>query len=115
MKKQALTFSSDPENRQKALFEIENETLSINYGTVILKKGIRIPETGFTQHPQHEISYLVEGKIQTLNPDGTNGEILTTGDAVYIEALEAQAGIVLEDTKIIYVLIGTKNENEKNK
>lgn len=103
---QALTFSTPDEPRQKILFESEKNGMSINYGTVFLKEGIRIPAKGFTQHPQHEISYVQNGKIQMLNPDGSNGDLLQTGDVVSIEALEPQAGLVLEDTKIIYVLIG---------
>ena len=40
-----------------------------------------------------------------LKQDGSILGYLKTGDVVYIKALEAQAGNVLEDTKIIYTLI----------
>jgi quercetin dioxygenase-like cupin family protein len=103
---QKMKFPSPNEPRQKVLFDLKKESFTINYGTVLLKKGIRIPEKGFTKHPQHEISYIASGKIQMLLENGKNGPILHTGDIISLEANEAQAGIVLEDCKIIYVLVG---------
>ena len=47
----------------------------------------------------------VEGKIEMLNEDGSVKGYLTSGDVVYIEKLEAQAGNVIEDTSLIYTLI----------
>lgn len=101
-----IEFAKPEEPRQKVLFEFEKNGQKINYGTVFLKKGIRIPDEGFSRHPQHEISYVQSGKIQMLEEDGTKGGILKTGDIISLEAFEPQAGIVLEDTKIIYILIG---------
>lgn len=106
MKIKTIEFAKPDEPRQKVLFEFEKNGQTINYGTVFLKKGIRIPDEGFSRHPQHEISYVQSGKIQMLEEDGTKGGILKTGDVISLEALEPQAGIVLEDTKIIYILIG---------
>lgn len=106
MKIKSIQFAKPEEPRQKVLFEFETNGQTVNYGTVFLKKGIRIPDEGFSRHPQHELSYVQLGKIQILQEDGTKGSILKTGDVVSLEALEPQAGIVLEDTTIIYVLIG---------
>jgi len=101
-----IQFSTDSENRQKVIFEFNDEHTKVNYGTVFLKKGIRIPGQGFTTHEQHEISFVQSGKIQMLNEDGTELGILKTGDVIHLDPLEPQAGFVLEDTRIIYVLIG---------
>lgn len=106
MEIKAIQFDEKSTKNQNELFVFQTKGVAINYGTVFLKKGIRIPEKGFTKHPQHEISYIQSGMIQTLNPDGTSGEILKEGDVVSVLALEPQAGIVMSDTKIIYVLIG---------
>ena len=103
---QPLSFAKSEEQRQQIIFEFNKSGVAVNFGTIFLKKGTRIPEKGFTQHPQHEISYLKKGKIQMLHPDDTKEGILKSGDVVSIEALEPQAGIVLEDTEIIYFLIG---------
>ena len=70
-----------------------------------LKKGTRIPEKGFTKHDSHEISIIQEGKIEMLNEDGSIKGYLEKGDVVYIEALQAQAGKVLKDTQLMYILI----------
>lgn len=103
---QPLTFPKPDEPRQKVLLDLQQNGVHILYGTVFLKKGTRIPETGFTRHPQHEISYLHSGSIQMLHLDGSDGTVLKAGDLISMEALEPQAGLVLEDTAIIYLLIG---------
>jgi len=101
-----IQFSTDDKNRQTVLFDINDKNVKINYGTVVLKKGVRIPEQGFTKHSQHEISFIQSGKIKMLNEDETELGILRTGDVIHLNPLEPQAGIVLENTKIIYLLIG---------
>lgn len=106
MKIESIEFAKADEPRQKEVFKFEKNGMTVNYGTIFLKKGTRIPEEDFSKHPQHEISYLQSGKIQMLNEDNSNSEILKTGDVISLEAYEPQAGIALEDTKIIYILIG---------
>lgn len=102
---QRINFPKDGDVYNKLLFKIEDTNLDIQFGTVFLKKGTRIPKKGFTKHPQHEISIIQEGKIAMLNEDETIKGYIQKGEVVYIKALEAQAGNVLEDTKIIYVLL----------
>ncbi|MEM6803395.1 MAG: hypothetical protein AAF696_18450 [Bacteroidota bacterium] len=101
-----LSFPTKEEAYQKTLFEFDCKGVEVKFGTVLLQKGSRIPEEGFSRHPQYEISYLKKGKIQMLHTDGSELGILQTGDVIKIEAMEAQAGYILEDTEIIYVLIG---------
>lgn len=100
-----ITYPLPNEYYNKQLFNIKNKGIAIQFGTVFLKKGTRIPENGFSKHPQHELSIIQEGKIEMLNKDGSVKGYLNTGDVVYIKAFEAQAGNVLDDTKIIYTLI----------
>jgi len=101
-----ITYPRPDEYYNKKLFQIKNEKLDIQFGTVFLKMGTRIPEKGFSKHPQHELSIIQKGKIEMLNEDGSVKGYLNTGDAVSINAFETQAGNILEDTKIIYMLIG---------
>lgn len=104
-----ITYPTVDEHYNKSFFHIKNEKIDFQFGTVFLKKGTRIPETGFTKHDSHEISIIQEGRIQMLNEDGSINGNLEKGDVIYIEAFEAQAGNVLEDTKIIYTLIKHKD------
>lgn len=112
MEIKSIIYPDKNEHYNKLIFDVENEYSSIQFGTVFLLKGTRIPEQGFSRHEQHEISVIQEGKIEILNEDGTTKGYLSTGDVVFIEALEAQAGNVLEDTKIIYTLIGKSTKHK---
>jgi len=100
-----ISYPFKEEHYNKSFFHIKNEKVDFQFGTVYLKKGTRIPEKGFTKHLSHEISIIQEGKIEMLNEDGSVKGYLTSGDVVYIEKLEAQAGNVLEDTQLMYTLI----------
>ena len=53
-----ITYPSPEEYYNKSLFHIKNEKEEIQFGTVFLKKGTRIPEVGFTKHSSHEISII---------------------------------------------------------
>ena len=105
METKRIEFPLPSEHYNKLLFNIQKEGMAFQLGTVRLAKGTRLPETGFTRHPEHEISIVQKGKIEMLNEDGGVMSYLNTGEVVYIEALEAQAGNILENTEIIYFLI----------
>lgn len=92
----------DPYNNE--IFSKTYNGVTTIFGTVFLKKGTRIPEVGFSKHPFNEVSIIIEGCIEMLNEDGSTSGYLKKGNAVFISAFEAQAGNVLEDTKLIYVL-----------
>lgn len=100
-----ISYPSKKEHYNKSFFHIKNEKVDFQFGTVFLQKGTRIPEKGFTKHDSHEISIIQEGKIEMLNEDGSIKGYLEKGDVVYIEALQAQAGKVLKDTQLMYILI----------
>lgn len=100
-----IKYPSSTEHYNTSLFHIKNEQVDVQFGTVFLKKGTRIPEKGFTKHACLEISIIQKGKIEMLNEDGSSKAYLKEGDVVYIKAFEAQAGNVLEDTSLIYTLI----------
>ncbi|MEM9866192.1 MAG: hypothetical protein AAF765_00785 [Bacteroidota bacterium] len=112
MKIKQLSFPLRNEPYNKRLFQVYDEQLEIQYGTVFLKKGTRIPEEGFTKHPYYEFSWLQSGKIEVLTEDGTVSGYLDQGDIVSLEPHEPQAGNVLEDTYIMYTLIKS-NDNGK--
>lgn len=107
-----VTYPEKNDGHQKVLFEVEFENFSINYGTVILEAGTRFPDEGMAHHPEHEYSYLEEGKIEMIDKDGSTIGVLEAGDVINIEPLEEHAGYIKERCKIIYVLIGSNSIND---
>lgn len=105
MKIEKLVFPKITEHFLNEIFSKEEKDNHFSFGTVTLEKGTRIPEVGFTRHPEYEISYVESGKIQMINEDDSMGKIISTGEVMYFDKEEPQAGIVLETVKIIYVLI----------
>lgn len=99
-----IVYPNKEEHYSKELLSVINNDVATTFGTVFLKKGSRIPEKGFSKHPFNEVSIITEGCIEMLNEDETVAGYLKKGMAVYVNALEPQAGNVLEDTKLIYVL-----------
>lgn len=104
MELKKITYPSSEEYYNKELISKTNDGINTICGTVFLKKGTRIPETGFSTHPFNEVSIIIEGCIEMLNQDNMPIDKIEKGQVVYINSGEAQAGNVLEDTKLIYVL-----------
>jgi hypothetical protein len=104
MKLKQIIYPKEQEHYNNELLSVTNAGVTTMFGTVFLKKGTRIPEAGFSKHPFNEVSIITDGCIEMLNEDGTVSGYLKKGTAVFINALEPQAGNVLEDTKLIYVL-----------
>ena len=63
--------SGSKEDYLKELFVHSEQAFNLQFGTVFLKKGTRIPEQGFTHHDQKKIVFLVEGEIKILLEDDT--------------------------------------------
>lgn len=104
MDKKEITYPTPEEYYNKELVNTSNGSVRTICGTVFLKKGTRIPETGFSKHPFNEVSIIIEGCIKMLNEKNLPIGKLEKGQLVYINSGEPQAGYVLEDTKLIYVL-----------
>ncbi|MEX0273946.1 MAG: hypothetical protein AB3N16_06180 [Flavobacteriaceae bacterium] len=86
------------------LHHFMGEGIETTVGTVFLKKGSRIPEKGHSRHPFNEVSIIVEGHIEMVDEGNKVIGHLKKGSIVCITAGEPQAGNVLEDTRLIYVL-----------
>lgn len=108
MQLEKIIYPKAKEYHNRVLLNIQKNGIEIQVGTVFLSEGSRIPNQGFTQHEEEEISIMVKGKIAMLRHDGSVKNILTAGKIVYIESGELHAGNVIEDTKIIYLLIRNK-------
>ncbi|MEM9001780.1 MAG: hypothetical protein AAGB24_16090 [Bacteroidota bacterium] len=104
MEVKKITYPNLGEHYNKELISKVNHTILTTCGTVYLKKGTRIPESGFSRHPFNEISIITKGCIEMI--DGNNKPMgrLEKDTVVYINAGEPQAGNVLEDTELIYVI-----------
>tara|TARA_R110002073_G_scaffold72537_1_gene177314 strand:- start:309561 stop:309893 length:333 start_codon:yes stop_codon:yes gene_type:complete len=99
-----ISYPKETEPHSKELVSRHNNGVVTTLGTVFLKKGTRIPETGFSRHPFNEVSIITKGCIEMINEAEEVIGYLKKGTAVYINAGEPQAGYVKEDTELIYVL-----------
>lgn len=73
-------------------------------GTGRFKAGQTMPAQGFSQYPMREISFILEGSIQTES--GGKTVILKSGDVVTIPPNQKQVSHFIEDTKLVYVFFG---------
>jgi quercetin dioxygenase-like cupin family protein len=93
---------ADNTDRLKALVNIEKSgKRSHEVGTAFLPSGCSMPDFGSSIHPKHEVSIILEGKLETTS--GGKTVILRKGDIVSIPEGESQSSKVLEDTKLIYI------------
>jgi hypothetical protein len=97
-----LTYPRPEENYLKKLVEIEDKTI-LKMGTCFFKAGSRIPEIGLKANSEHEISIIMEGSLKAISETGER--IIKTGEIVKFKPNEMQAGEILEDCKIIWILI----------
>lgn len=113
MKLIQIKYKKSAENNKNDLLTQTSLGIATTFGTIFLKKGTRIPQQGFSRHPFNEISIIIEGVIEMLNENENVIGYLKPGMAIYINALEPQAGNVIKDTKIIYVLNQKIKKNEE--
>lgn len=99
-----LKYPAEEEYYNNELLTQINDGIKTIFGTVFLKKGSRIPEKGFSRHPFNEVSIITKGCLEMIDEADNVIGYLKAGTAVYINALEPQAGNVLEDTELIYVI-----------
>lgn len=101
MEKIQVSYPVEPE-RLKALIQIAKSFNSQHeVGTAFLPKGSSMPSSGTSTHTKHEVSIILEGRLETTS--GGETVTLQTGDIVSIPDGESQSSKVLEDTKLIYV------------
>ena len=105
-----LTYpSGSKDDYLKELFIHKDDSFNLQFGTVFLKKGTRIPEEGFTHHDQKKIVFLAEGEIEILIEEKPNySRNLIAGESFMVDYFEGHGGIVIKDAKIIFVLFGEK-------
>lgn len=104
MKIANIIYAEEGEHYNREIISEINDGIQTMAGTVILKKGTRIPLEGFSRHPFNEISIIIKGNIEMIDEAGEILGYLTAGTMAYLNALEPQAGNVLEDTELIYMI-----------
>ncbi|MBN7796633.1 cupin domain-containing protein [Parahaliea mediterranea] len=99
--------------KEREVRELQVETLEevaptgtrpIASGFAAFPRGARVPESGLSSHDQHEISYVIEGRLEVTLEQQTR--TLVAGDAACIAANELHASRALEDSKVFWVLCG---------
>jgi quercetin dioxygenase-like cupin family protein len=98
-----LQYPEPEDGHLKQLLEIKEGTVHCRMGTVYLPKGARLPAEGMKANPEHEISLVMAGRIKAITKDGER--IVGTGEIVQFAPGEMQAGEVLEDCQIVWVLL----------
>lgn len=85
----------------KAEFAIPHGALIT--GILEFAAGTRLPLEGVSTHEQDEISFILSGRLAAVS--GGEAATLNAGDISFIPAHETHWALVLEDTRIAYVLI----------
>lgn len=85
----------------KAEFEIPHGTAVT--GILEFAAGTRLPLIGVSVHEQDEVSFILSGSLEAVS--GGESATLKSGDISFIPAGEQHWALVLEDTRIAYVLI----------
>ncbi len=99
-----IQYPKEEESRLKQLLSTPALRGTLRVGTVFIKAGSRIPVKGMKANKELEISIIMEGSIKAITHTGE--KILRTGNLVVFEPDEMQAGEVLEDCKILWMLLG---------
>tara|TARA_R100001369_G_C3271527_1_gene160137 strand:- start:329 stop:640 length:312 start_codon:yes stop_codon:yes gene_type:complete len=91
-----------PENDDyiKYIIQKQEKGLSLDCGTVVLKKGRILP---FKTLNAHEVTYLISGKLKVLTKDGDE-KIMSQGDLIYLNKDEIRETQTLEDSKLLFFL-----------
>lgn len=87
-----------------SLVNLKSNKCSLELGTGYLEAGVRMPDTGTSAHPRHEVSVILEGELETTSEGIT--QVLRAGDIVSIPALQAQSSVVTKNVKLMYVFFG---------
>ena len=72
-------------------------------GILEFEAGTRVPLEGVSRHDEDEISFILTGSLKAVS--GDQEAELRTGDISFIPAQEEHWALVLEDTRIAYVLV----------
>jgi len=80
------------------------ETGNASFGMGAFGPDVRHPQTGLAHHDQHEISYIIEGRMILHMEDGDVN--IEPGMVLWLEKGEPHATTALENGKVFYVLYG---------
>lgn len=101
MEKLLLSYPENGERLKTLLTLSKDGGRQHEVGAAFLPAGCTMPERGESAHPRHEVSIILEGKIET----SSNGNTVTleAGDIVSIPQGESQSTKVIEDTRLVYI------------
>lgn len=81
---------------------------TIVLGTGHFKAGQIMPLEGFSQYPLREISFVLEGELETESCGKTAR--IKAGDFITIPPDKRQRTTFLKDTKLVYIFFGHRGE-----
>lgn len=98
MELKKLEFPS--EGYLRDLIEKTQDGIAMRCGTVILKKGEKLP---YKTMDSDEVSYLFSGRLLVYTKAGLKVE-MKPGDLIYLHKDEIRETVILEDSKILFFL-----------
>ncbi|WP_372974494.1 cupin domain-containing protein [Muriicola sp.] len=103
-----VIFPTEKEGYLKDLVYKTKDQVGVRCGTVVLKKGDRLP---FKTLDYNEIAYLLSGKLSVYTKDGQKAE-MNAGDMIYLDKEEIRETDTLEDSRILFFLFKQGNTKE---
>ncbi|MGY0692184.1 cupin domain-containing protein [Virgibacillus sp. FSP13] len=90
------------------LFEEKTEHVDVQFGTVTIQPGERVPKEGLSKHEENEYSVIVKGKVE--GESGGEPYQTSTSNAMLIPAGEEHWAINSgeEPCEIVWVLVKEK-------
>ncbi len=105
MKLLRLEYATHPEQVLSLLDLPAEQNAVLKMGTARIQKGDWVPLEGHSSHEQHEVSVILNGKLE-IESGGQPG-MIQTGDIALIPAGEAHRARALEDTELIWFWFGS--------
>jgi quercetin dioxygenase-like cupin family protein len=105
MKLLQLEYAAYPTQVLNLLDLPPEQNAILKMGTARIQKGDWVPKQGHSSHEQHEVSVILNGKLE-IESDGQPG-MIQTGDVALIPAGEKHRARALEDTELIWFWFGS--------
>jgi mannose-6-phosphate isomerase-like protein (cupin superfamily) len=81
-----------------------HDQAAIDVGIASFPASVRSPESGFSVHEQHEVSFVLEGEFILETPD--ESQTVKAGQLVHFGPGEQHASTAVCESRVYYVLFG---------
>lgn len=100
-----LEWAKDPAEPLTEMFRFcDPAANTVIVGTGTFRAGQQMPPSGYSEHAMREISFILEGELET-ECDGRT-ERMAAGDIITIPPGRRQRTVFLKDTRLVYLFFG---------